>query len=74
VVSSPCFAGGIVYVGSNDGKLYAFNATAVIEAHGPNLSNYSIFVVFGTVIVMCFAVGSFILRKHRIKQPHRNRA
>ena len=53
--SSPAVANGIVYIGSGDGKVYAFNATtgatALERHHRADAANSSPAVANGTLYV-----------------------
>jgi outer membrane protein assembly factor BamB len=66
VASSPAIADGLVYVGSNDGKVYAFNSmtgtcvwsytTAGMVVSSPAISNGIVYV--GSYDHMFYAFGS----------------
>jgi bacteriorhodopsin len=71
VVSSPCFANGVIYVGSYDGQLYAFGTTMSTRTITYDWIYYPIAVVIALLALITVIViySKRSVKKNKAQKP-----
>jgi len=67
VGSSPAVADGLVYIGSGDWNLYAFNVSSLSSSPTPTASilpHAAIYAIAAAVAIVAMVAFVFVVRKH----------